>query len=376
MTQILVMSTDSHVNEPPETWERLPKIFRDRGPRIVKDPPGFKGLHMVCEGIQPDPVGKTFLAGRRQKDYRNIIETFQWEDWRGPWDPAERLKDMDIDGVQVDVLYPSMGRRLYGLKDAGLQSACLKAYNDWLNDYCGEAPDRLVGIAALSVLDIAWSIEELKRCSSLRFRGALLPSALPEGRSYADPVFDPLWVVAQDLNFPVSFHLGMPQGTDRAGSVNMRMGGSLEGGRDRLREITEPQINLVDMLYGGVFQRFPQLQIVFAEYNLCWVLPLLRKMDSMIRRTRAQTPDGPTLFMLPSEYVARQVHITFQEDRVGILGTEVFGENNYMWASDYPHGGSAWPHCREQIETQFKGISNDIRVKLTLQNGAALYGLG
>ena len=85
---------------------------------------------------------------------------------------------------------------------------------------------------------------------------------------------------------------------------------------------------------------------------------------------------GPTLFMLPSEYVARQVHITFQEDRVGILGTEVFGENNYMWASDYPHGGSAWPHCREQIETQFEGISNDIRVKLTLQNGAALYGVG
>ena len=256
-----------------------------------------------------------------------------------------------------------------------MQCACLRAYNDWLNDYCCEAPSRLIGLAALSALDVDWSVRELHRCSKLKFRGAFLPSSLPDGHSYAEPAFDPLWAAAQELNFPVSFHIGMPQGTDRAGSILMKMGGGIEAARDRLREISEPQTNLVEMIFGGVFERFSRLQIIFAEYNLCWVLPVLRKMDSMTKRTRAETPDGPTLRMLPTEYVKRQVHITFQEDRVGVLGTELFGADNYMWASDYPHAGSAWPHCKEQVEGQFKGIPDEIQRKLTWDNGAKLYGL-
>jgi len=374
MSQMLLLSTDSHVNEPPATWERIPKEFRDRGPRIVKDPPGLKGIHVVCEGMEPEPVGKRFLAGKKREDYRNIVENFQWEDWRGPWDPAARLKDMELDGVQAEVLYPSTSRKLFVIKDAALQCACLRAYNDWLNDYCSEAPDKLIGLVALSVLDIDWSVRELERCSTLKFRGAFLPSSLAEG-SYADPRFDRIWATAQDLNFPVSFHIGMPQGVDRAGSIVNKMGGSIEGARDRLREISELQANLVEMIFGGVFERFPRLQIVFAEYNLCWILPVLRKMDSMTKRMRAENPDGPTLRLLPTDYVKRQIHVTFQEDRIGVLGTELFGAENYMWASDYPHAGSAWPHCRDQVEGQFNGIAADIQRKLTWDNGAKLYGL-
>ena len=118
MSQLVLLSTDSHVNEPPATWERIPKEFRDRGPRIVKDPPGLKGIHVVCEGMEPEPVGKRFLAGKKREDYRNIVENFQWEDWRGPWDPVARLKDMDLDGVQAEVLYPSTSRKLFVIKDA------------------------------------------------------------------------------------------------------------------------------------------------------------------------------------------------------------------------------------------------------------------
>ena len=123
---------------------------------------------------------------------------------------------MELDGVQAEVLYPSTSRKLFVIKDAALQCACLRAYNDWLNDYCSEVPDKLIGLVALSVLDIDWSVRELQRCSTLKFRGAFLPSSLAEG-SYADPRFDRIWATAQDLNFPVSFHIGMPQGVDGGG---------------------------------------------------------------------------------------------------------------------------------------------------------------
>jgi hypothetical protein len=92
--------------------------LRARGPHFVQDPPGLKGLYLVFEGHEPDPVGMTFTAGIDQAEggIRKVIENFTWENWRGPWDPVARLNDMDRDGVEMEVLYPSMGRNLYTLK--------------------------------------------------------------------------------------------------------------------------------------------------------------------------------------------------------------------------------------------------------------------
>ena len=93
MEEAKFFSADSHVNEPPEAWERIPKQLREHGPHFVQDPPGKKGLYMVFDGHEPDPVGMTFTAGQDKAggNFRKIIETFKWEDWRGPWDPAARI---------------------------------------------------------------------------------------------------------------------------------------------------------------------------------------------------------------------------------------------------------------------------------------------
>jgi predicted TIM-barrel fold metal-dependent hydrolase len=368
-----LFSADSHVNEPPQTWERVSKEFRDRGPRIVQDPPGLKGLYFIVEGLHPEPVGITFLAGKDIAGGKiaKEIDEFDWNQWQGPWNSAERLKDMDLDGVEAEVIYPSMARILNGLNDAPLQTASLKAYNDWLHEYCSHAPKRLMALAVLSVLDIGWSVKELLRCAKLGFKGVILPSALPDGESYSSPRFDPVWEAAQEIGLPVSFHENTAQGRDRGASA--RMGNTLlQRFRWRIGAFIEPQILLVDLIFGLVLERYPRLQFVFAEYELCW-LGIILNMDANVGRMIS--PSSAKIAMLPSEYIKRQIHLTFLRDRIGALGTEVFGADTYMWSSDYPHRVSTWPKSQETAQSVLKGLPETVQRKLAWENGATLYGL-
>jgi predicted TIM-barrel fold metal-dependent hydrolase len=371
-----LFSADSHVNEPPQAWERIPEEFRERGPRIVRNPAGAKGLYLVIDGMKPEAVGVTFLAGKNRDtgNFRQTIENFEWDDWKGPWDPRERLKDMELDGVQAEVLYPSMGRNLYALKDTPLQNACLRSYNDWLHDYCAESPKRLFGLAMLSALDVEWSVQELERCAKLGFKGCILPSALPEQQSYASDDFDRLWESAQEIGLPICFHENTPQGLERAAVVQSGQLSSIQRGRSRIRAWIEPQIVLVDLIFGRVLDRFPHLQFVFAEYELCWI-GIILKTDRAVSRSRSLGLLDQTPINLPSELLKRQIHFTFMQDRIGILGTEVFGLDNYMWSSDYPHGGSCWPKSQETVDTVLRGLSKEAQRKLTWENGARLYGV-
>jgi predicted TIM-barrel fold metal-dependent hydrolase len=142
------------------------------------------------------------------------------------------------------------------------------------------------------------------------------------------------------------------------------------------RGILEPLTLLTDLVFGGVLERFPKLRVVLAEYELSWLHPFISKMDGTLQRARSEAPDSPTVALLPSELIRRQVYITFQDDRIGVLGTEVFNmADNYMWASDYPHGGSTWPNSPQIVESQFKGIPNDIKQKLIWDNCAKFYGV-
>jgi predicted TIM-barrel fold metal-dependent hydrolase len=317
-----------------------------------------------------------FSAGKDTAglNFRKRIENFDWQDWQGPWDPVARLKDMDLDGVQTEVLYPSMARNLYGLDDAPLQTACLRAYNDWLHEYCSHSPSRLIPLSVLSVLDIDWSIQELQRCAKLGFKGAMLPSGLPEDQTYASPIFDPLWQTAEDLALPISFHENTVQGRDRGTAPRFGNRSTLERGRWRIRAFMEPQKTLVDLIFGLVLERFPRLHFVFAEYELCWV-GIILMTDRQAGRSQSLTSSDKIMSNLPSEYMKRQVHITFLHDRIGILGIQVFGADNYMWSSDYPHPVSTWPKSQQSVETVLDGVPDGTRRKLVWDNGARLYGL-
>jgi predicted TIM-barrel fold metal-dependent hydrolase len=199
---------------------------------------------------------------------------------------------------------------------------------------------------------------------------------LPDGISYADPGFDPLWTAAQDMDFPLHFHINIIQGRDRM-AARLKVITQLQQGRNAVRRaILEPLNLLTDLVFGGVLERFPRLRFVLAEYDVSWLHPFISKMDGTLQRARSESPDSPTVSALPSECIRRQVYITFQEDRIGVLGADVFNMiDNYMWASDYPHGGSTWPRSKDAIASQFKGVPEKIERKLTWENAAKFYGV-
>src|SRR6266511_4015258 len=172
MSEVLI-SADSHVMEDPELWLKcLPANLRDQAPVFP-----------------PRQVGGHFQAHE------------------GGWDPNARVKEMEVDGVTAEVLYPSLTMDLYGLADAALQEACFRVYNDWIIEYCSVAPDRLVGIGCISAYNVDHAGQELERCKRNDLRGALIWQAPhPDLPLYSDH-YERLWAAAQDLEMPVNLHI-------------------------------------------------------------------------------------------------------------------------------------------------------------------------
>lgn len=186
MSALTLISSDSHVVEPIDLWvERLDRSLKDRAPRVVPNE-NRPSVSLVAPGILPFPIASLWAAGKGGQELaRHLTEGQQAR--RSGWDPVERLKDQDIDGVAAEVIYPSLAMPLFGLADAELQAACFRIYNDWLAEYCSYNPARLIGIGLISLFDIAGGIRELERCRKLGFRGAMIWGAAPRERPYGAP---------------------------------------------------------------------------------------------------------------------------------------------------------------------------------------------
>jgi len=230
--------------------------------------------------------------------------------------------------------------------------------------------------AGESVLDIGWSVKEMQRCAKMGHKGAMLPAGLPDGMSLADPVFEPLWAAAEDMDFPIHFHINIRQSTDR--KVDERQeGGMLKVGKRVVsRAVYEAAELMTALLFGLVLENHPRLRVVFAEYELTWVFPFLTRMDGNARRYGLEYPESPHMTATPSETIRRQVYFTFQNDPAGIAGAQALGlVDNCMWASDYPHGGATWPNSQEIVETQLGGLDAETAQKLVWGNAAKFYGI-
>src|SRR5438477_578515 len=138
-----------------DLWvERVEKQYRDRAPRLVANPRDPHGAYFHYEGYAPHPIGIGLAAGKSPEELAQFLTRGTYADARpGGWDPAERLKDNELDGVEGDVLYTTLGFRIFWLKDAGLQQECFRVYNDWLAAYCSYAPKRMAGLALISLYD-------------------------------------------------------------------------------------------------------------------------------------------------------------------------------------------------------------------------------
>jgi predicted TIM-barrel fold metal-dependent hydrolase len=364
MDNLSIISADSHVVEPADLWvDRIDRKYRESAPKVVQ----LEGKWLiVAPGGVAFPVAGQFAAGKRGEELREHLGKGYEAGRPSGWDPTLRVADQEADGVKAEVLYTSNGLALYSIQDAELQRACFKVYNDWLAEYCAVNPNRLVGIALISLLDIPEAVKELERCAKMGLRGAMISNG--PNQPYHRSMYNPFWQAASELDMPLSLHIIT---TSKKQSVTDFAKGTGNPFMILFDWVHETQGSLAAFLMGGVLERFPRLKLVSTENDIGWLPHFLYRLDH--NYNLGVQPNLPPL--KPSEYAKRQLWATFQDDPCGVALYKMYGEDNFMWASDFPHLDSTWPHSREVIRETFASIPPAVTRKIVRDNAARLYNL-
>jgi predicted TIM-barrel fold metal-dependent hydrolase len=360
-----VISADSHVMEPADLWTaRSPASLRERAPQVRQND-GRAGYSFHAPGLPPSQVSGAWGAGRSGEELKQHLETAGYEAARpSGWDPVERLKDQDIDGVSAEVLYGTLGMRLFRMTDGELQRIFFAIYNDWLAEFCTSSPSRLHGLGLVSLWDVDAGVHELERCASLGLKGAMIWGYPPPDMPYYHQRYDRLWAAAQDLELPLSLHIVTGMGDESrvdftAAAVRY------------MHMIHEVQRSISQLVLGGVLERFPGLHVVAAECDIAWLPHWMQRMDHANAKFGALM--DVELSLLPSDYVRRQVWVTFMDDALGAGNLESVGPELFMWGSDFPHTDSTWPNSQTVIEKNLAGVPASVGRKVLHDNAASLY---
>ncbi|MFB7588735.1 amidohydrolase family protein [Streptomyces sp. NPDC056169] len=365
-----VISADSHVVEPVRLWaDRLERKYQDRAPRIHWDAER-RGWFFSCDGLQPALINSLYATDKSPEAFADTLESGIEAARAGGNDPAARMKDMAQDGVSAEVLYPSLAMSLFWLRDAEFQRACFRAYNDWLAEFVSHAPDRLVGLGLISLWDAEEAVKEVNRCRAMGLKGASIWASPAPERDFTGEANEPFWQAAQELGMPVSMHcLTGYRDSPKLFDYSTPLGRI----QRNMAYPEEMQHSLTDLIFSGVLERFPRLQLVLAENDIGWIGYHLLHADRIYDKL------GPvldtTLTMPPGEYFRRQVHATFTDDGIGIATMRLLGSGNFLWGSDYPHYEGSWPHSQDLIARSFREVPDEDRRQVVSGNCARLYGL-
>ncbi len=376
-----ILDADAHVNEPPNLWQdAVPAKWRDRAPKLVKTDAGdfwhFDG------GREKSPVGLTAAAGQSMLEMGLSGQTY--EGMRpGSFDTAARLADMDADGIYAQVLYPSVtlkGAKVYS-EERELQLACVRAYNDWIAAFAAPARGRLAAQAIIPTTGLDDAVTELDYALKNGHRGAII-SSFPSGSIVPSASDAPFWSRAQEADFPIGVHIGSfvkaapaapaagrtPEPAGNASLAFLARAAWAKSGGQTLDVAC-------DLLFSGIFQRFPGLKIVLVEANIGWIPTLLEQSDDMFRRYRWWTGAHKTMSEMPSQIFHRNFYSTFMVDRSGLELRHRLHIDHLMWSTDYPHSGTDWPNSGVTIENLFRGIPQDEVKKMLHDNCKTLYRL-
>jgi predicted TIM-barrel fold metal-dependent hydrolase len=381
MPNYKLISADSHINEVPKTWEWAQKKLGDQAPRVVWNPAeGEVGPYLVIEGWGSSleaknrencaneyigmiigGLGVGSALGRTSGQANEFRKNFRFEDWSEAWDPQARIKAQDRDGVETEVLYASHLRHFYELsaEDEPRFHTIAESYNEWLMDFHDYNSKRYVVLPVISVLNPEGAAEDIRRYAKRGVKGFMMGSSVPVGMNYGDPMFDPIWAAAVECGVPLAMHT--TTGKFKRLSYAYPRAQSFDAGQ------LEIQTSLAEMVFGGIFDRFPELKIIAAEFDIGWVTYVWQKNQTYDPRSG--------LKMSPAEYLQRNVWFTFQNDRAGCLTAPYFGHDKFLWSSDFPHGVCTWPDSPLLYDRQTEGLSEDIKLKIARQNTIDLYNL-
>jgi predicted TIM-barrel fold metal-dependent hydrolase len=367
-TRYNLISADSHVLEPPDLFEkRLPARLRGRAPKLM---PWNGGSAWMMDGLEPVPLPATAVTGsgyRLTKRGDGKPVAFD-EVLPGLYDPAERLKAQDADSVDAEILYASPGLwdSIKQLDDRALKVACVRAYNDWIAEFGACNPARLIGLAKIPSTTVEDAREELLRSvNDLKLRGVIL-DVWPSGGAVAgDAADDPFWEAVNETGVPVSLHYAI--GVDTA---TVPPGGIAPGLKPPMADAALP------LVAAGVFDRFPNVRLVFAHGDAGWAFHWLEFMDiNYVRHRHLAEYALKKADALPSEYIRRHSWFTFHHDRSSVKNRTRLGAPHLLWGSHFPLDDANWPDDRQQAMLVTEELPTEDRQALLAANTARLYRL-
>ncbi|TAK99489.1 MAG: amidohydrolase [Rhodospirillaceae bacterium] len=346
---IRMISADDHNLEMDHLYEeRLPAKFKDRAPKFYRDKnTGLVVMEYKGRSFAPPGIGTI------------------GHECPGFWDIGERLRAMDSEGIAASVLYHGQLQSLNAIigEDPELYTACADAYNEWLIEYTRPAAKRLMGVAMLpAFLNPATAHDQMQKLKQLGYRAVMMPS-YPKGIRYNSREMDPVWSAIEESGIPLSFHVTAFQEFFGYGSLGANLTRNLSPFRPLLGQLT----------FSGVFDRHPNLKVVFAEGGATWVADALVSMDFVFRSYYSIL--RPQLPQMPSYYWKKQCFATFMNDPIGMEMIDRIGADNVMWSLDYPHPESVYGYAGSVAKSIYDTIGHEKAKKVLGGNAARLYGL-
>jgi uncharacterized protein len=382
-TKYRFISADDHIDLrwlPKDLWTaRLPGRLRARGPHVVETE---KGACWSWEDQIFSPHGYYTAAQGSGAMWAIERGGVMREGELRPTTTDLRLSDMDRDGAEASIMYGPTDPM--AIADPELRRLCYEAYNDWLMEFCAAKPERLIGVAQLSMEDPDAARSELERLSK---RGGLRHVNILASRA-SPPVYDqawePFWSLAEEVDIPIGFHLAVLVKKTRLDEGDRQSDNLVINVASRFAK-EPPGIQLLEpitgLIFAGVLDRHPRVKIVMAEAGLAWIPSMIQGLDIWYQRTRdgrRLTGSGSITLpeLPPSEYFHRQIWISFVDDPIGVkMVGSVLDTDKVMFGSDYPHPASTWPESRQVIDEQMQDLPSGVRQKITRDNARALFGI-
>jgi predicted TIM-barrel fold metal-dependent hydrolase len=380
----VVVDADGHVLEPEDLWLKyLEPNYRDRAIHIARDGAGKETLMIdgkplrVLDGVlgtlggvgMQDDLVALFTPGAR---------TYQDGLVPGGYDPAERLKVLDEEQIDIALLYPTIGILWEGhVQDPEIATAFTRAYNRYIVDFCAHDRKRLVPVAHINLTDPDMAVEEAKRARRDGCVGIYL-SPDPQsrgGRRLDDPALARFYDAVSDLDMPIGFHVVVREREDNLLRPYM-LGGDPEHNATLGSTFLglEVMVAFTQMVTTGVFERHPKLRLAVLETGSNWLAAWLDRMDHKFEKVVGDKRNS-LLKMKPSGYFDRQCLISADPDETMTAAiVDRFGDDKVIWASDYPHI-DAEMNVLSSLMGQLGGLPTESQDRILGGNALRFYGL-
>ncbi len=377
-THLLTVDADGHVLEPRNTWvDYIEPRYRDRAIRVDRDADGDEVLLIDGKSLEAIRNRLGALGGiEMNPDELLAPGRFSYEDGcpPGSYDPQARIDVLDQEGIDIALLYPTIGICWEGhTQDAALAHAYTEAYNRWIVDFCSHDPKRLVPIAHLNLLDGDLAVKEMKRAAEAGCKGIYISPDMfaRNNKRFDDPSLDRFWAAAQDMELPVGFHVVVRDQPTTSYIDPLDSEGARFGLFNFAFLAIDVMAGFTELMSLGVLERYPRLKISVLEAGANWISAWLDRLDHKFEVMKALTP----LKMIPSEYFRRQCLVSADPDEsitadvVRHVGSEFF-----IWASDYPHIDASMGVVQEMRE-RLAPLPVEDQAAVLGKNAVRFYGL-